>query len=133
MSTRSVIIRKTRRGYEGVYCHSDGYPEYNGFCLANFYKSAARVKELISLGDLSSINKRVETKKPHSFNNRAKGVVVAYHRDRGEKKHMVSGTIKDILSAYGGIEYVYIFEKGKWSAFDDDMRPVAIPETSRYF
>ena len=28
MSTNSTIAVKTEKGYEGIYCHWDGYPEY---------------------------------------------------------------------------------------------------------
>ena len=39
MSTRSNISIKRKDGtYDKIYCHSDGYLEYNGRILDTFYK-----------------------------------------------------------------------------------------------
>ena len=87
MSTRSHIgfIKGNQITY--IYCHSDGYPEYNGRILQKHYTDKEKIKSLIKLGDISFLEKNLYPKEgeEHSFDGpRADGVVVAYHRDRGE-------------------------------------------------
>ena len=90
MSTRSKIaIKKLDNTIESIYCHSDGYLEYNGVILNNYYKDPKKVQTLINLGDISCLNPKVHPNPelPHSFDyeERQPDVVVAYGRDRGEK------------------------------------------------
>lgn len=87
MSTRSHIgfIKGNQITY--IYCHFDGYPEYNGRILQEYYTNREKIKELLNLGDISCLNKELSPKEgeEHSFDGKqAEGVVVAYHRDRGE-------------------------------------------------
>ena len=54
MSTRSNISIKRKNGtYDKIYCHSDGYLEYNGRILDTFYKDEQKINNLINLGDIS--------------------------------------------------------------------------------
>ena len=60
MSTRSSIAIKRKDGtIESVYCHSDGYLEYNGVMLNKFYKNPEKINSLINLGDLSFLDRQV--------------------------------------------------------------------------
>jgi hypothetical protein len=61
MSTRSNIriIRKDG-SRTGIYCHSDGYIEYNGMMLQLFYNTKEKVEELLKEGDLSSLAPTIE-------------------------------------------------------------------------
>jgi len=86
MSTRSNIgIIAPNGTVEVIYCHNDGYPSYNGKMLLENYKTLAKVRQLIKLGDISSLDMKAgKPPKGHTFDNRIDGYVVAYHRDRGE-------------------------------------------------
>ena len=54
MATRSYIAMKIGEdAYRGVYCHYDGYLDYNGVMLYEHYNTKERVEELISLGNIS--------------------------------------------------------------------------------
>ena len=91
MSTRSSIAVKRKDGtIESVYCHSDGYLEYNGIMLDKFYRNQEKINSLINLGDLSFLDRRVnpEPDVTHSFDfdKRQEGVTVAYGRDRNDTK-----------------------------------------------
>ena len=56
MSTRSRIgILNPNGTIESVYCHQNGYPEYTGYFLENFYTNTKLVKLLLSKGDISNI------------------------------------------------------------------------------
>jgi len=123
MSTRCVIGKKTKDGYEAIYSHWDGYPEKPGvgWMLRKYYKNPAKINKLISLGSISSLGKEIGRK--HSFNKPHEGWTVAYHRDRGEpwkdtkpQKFKTLQALKDFKDA-GWTEYLYVYEKGKWHTY----------------
>jgi hypothetical protein len=85
MATRSrIAIERPDGSVRSIYCHWDGSPDTNGKCLANHYKDRDKVERLIELGAISYLEERVEPAGEHTFNSPESGVVVAYHRDRGE-------------------------------------------------
>lgn len=119
MGTRSrIAIEREGGSVESIYCHWDGYPSYNGRILLEKYGDRTKVEALIALGDISSLGEEVEPKdlSQHSYDTPEKGVTVAYHRDRGQRKngpnyhldrdHFVQGDVE---------EYGYLFTKeGEW-------------------
>jgi len=119
MATRSRIGMELENGViKSVYCHWDGYPSHNGKILFEHYQDPEKIKALIDLGDLSSLDKEVSTDLPHSFESPCDGVTVAYHRDRGEKFSMRSDMSLDFAISRlsrGGEEWGYIYTKeGEW-------------------
>ena len=89
ISTRSRIGIINKDGsIESIYCHYDGYIEGVGNILNNHYKDINRIRSLISLGDISHIEKNITPNPnfPHEFgDNEQQDVTVAYHRDRNEE------------------------------------------------
>lgn len=74
MGTRSTIaIEFADASVSQVYCHWDGYLEHNGELLKTCYMDPFKVRELIDLGDFSSLRETVEETKEG-----------AYHFSRGE-------------------------------------------------
>lgn len=115
MATRSRIAIETPTGVESIYCHWDGYPSNNGVLLQENYRDRTKVSKLIALGNISSLNEEVEPSGPHSFEKPEGGVVVAYHRDRGEELRIrydrsVEDFIKSDVEEYG---YIYTLN-GEW-------------------
>jgi len=54
MGTRSLIGKQLNDGsILGVYCHYDGYPEFNGRVLRDNFDTADKVAALIDGGDMS--------------------------------------------------------------------------------
>lgn len=115
MATRSTITLSLPDSYDSIYCHWDGAPSYNGKMLLEHYNTEEKVKELIALGSISSLNKYVKPAEgdKHSYCHPAKNVTVAYHRDRGEG--LVISKYHALYSIYEeGEEYNYMFEDGEW-------------------
>lgn len=82
MATRSTIALEFADGTIGqVYCHWDGYIENNGKILFEHYNDPYKLRELIDLGDLSSLAPEIGVK--HVFGMVNEGCTF-YHRDRGE-------------------------------------------------
>jgi hypothetical protein len=116
MGTRSTISIQNEDGtVTGIYCHWDGYLSHNGYILNQFYTDEAKVRELIALGDLSSLGADIGTK--HDFDAAPQGECNAYGRDRGEKG--VDARTEHNwrqFRAENGQEYDYLFVPGAgWS------------------
>ena len=121
MSTRSNIAILNNDGtVTAIYCHWDGYLEYNGRILAEYYPEIERVKRLISGGDLSSLNKEIEPTADHIFDKPQDDVCVFYHRDRGEQWEDVKpDTYESIADMYNKLknswsEYLYVYIGNDW-------------------
>lgn len=101
-----------------VYCHWDGYPSHNGVILEKNYQDPEKIKTLMSLGDLSSLEKKLvpEGNVVHTFDDPADGVCVFYGRDRKQNGTdcRVSANMKEFVEMSGWCDYCYIFEAGVW-------------------
>jgi hypothetical protein len=118
MATRSRIAIENQDGsVTSVYCHWDGHIETNGVILNNNYNTKDKVEELIALGNLSSLDKTLET-------------TVAYARDRGEDSHQATySNVEELFEdGFGDIvEYVYCFTKdGIWLVGTLESNNVAV-------
>jgi hypothetical protein len=115
MSTRSNIGYYMQNGrIRFIYVHWDGYPEGVGAILYDHYRDWAKVKELIDLGDISSLGPEIGEK--HDFNapydEKYPGTTF-YGRDRGDKD--VAARVSRDKDSYAkkandsGAEYAYLF------------------------
>ena len=67
MATRSTIAIAREDGTVAkIYCHWDGYLEYNGDLLVKYYNTPEKVEALIALGDLSALNETIGVQHPFS-------------------------------------------------------------------
>lgn len=89
MGTRSTIALEFADGtVQQVYCHWDGYLDYNGRILQEHYTDPFKLRDLIDLGDMSSLGASLGEK--HAFDERHDAQTLAdtrctfYARDRNE-------------------------------------------------
>ena len=119
MSTHCGIAVKAERGYETIYCHHDGYPKYMYPMLMNNYNSEELASKLISFGDASSIDEKLEpTEDYHRFGMPEPGVCMFYSRDRGEPEEDTRPAIYTREELFRSFYYAYIFEDGTWNAYN---------------
>lgn len=122
MSTHSRIgIKNSDGSVTAVYCHCDGYPEYNGRILCEHYGTEEKAKALIALGSLSSIRPRLATDDGefHTFSDAKGDITIAYHRDRGEDfKQEYYPNTHEFHS--GSRDYRYLFSNGIWFLNGDE-------------
>jgi len=98
MATRSTIALEFADGTVGqVYCHWDGYLSNNGKILLNHYMDPFKVRELVDLGDVSSLGEEIGVKHPfdnpgsygtpayEAYNEQYGNMTKFYGRDRGEE------------------------------------------------
>lgn len=114
MSTRSRIGMIMEDGtVHSVYCHYDGYLAYNGEILNKYYNTPEKVKELISLGDISSLGKTTMFRDENDGDECTRD----YHRWRDEPINIsVNSDVYDYEAhAYEcGEEYAYLFDGKRW-------------------
>ena len=113
MATRSRIgLQLADDSILSVYCHWDGYPEFNGVKLLEHFNSYEKAAELIDGGDISSLwtnagwdNETLPTTGPQ------------YYSSRGEvTEPRLDKTLGEYLS--DGEEYAYLFANGEWVCYD---------------
>ena len=109
MGTRSKIgILKSDGKVDAIYCHWDGYPDYNGRMLIENYVKVEQIRKLISLGSISSLGKNLE--ETNSY----------YGWREEESPKATYENIEEYTMAYGDCwdEYNYIFKDGEWYVYD---------------
>lgn len=136
MSTRSNIgILNENNTITWIYCHFDGYPSHVGKILYENYNNEKKIRELLNLGDISSLGKTLEPhplikkygfdailnpnvpeeeKKETEDTYYSDKYTSAYHRDR--KEDLIINTASDEIqySKDFGINFKYLFKDGKW-------------------
>lgn len=129
MSTRSMIAVINQDGTgQFIYCHCDGYPEWNGRLLLHKYPTRKDAMSIIRMGDLASLGKSLKPKADFDDDARHEGTN-AHHRDwerawkECQPRQLKEGlaqfdrTIKESDSLYG-----YAFVGGCWMCCIDKQR-----------
>lgn len=135
MSTRSMIGRKNPDGtVTAVYCHHDGYPEYVGNMLLQYYNSTERCNALLCLGDISSLYPALGDADDPALVKL--GVTKAYNRDRGEELnfHTYRTDTEFLEKAWkdSDAEWVYLWTNNKWLFAPSCTREQSWKELSEY-
>lgn len=124
MGTRSRIgIVLEDNSILSVYCHWDGYPEFNGVKLQKHFNSYEKAAELIDGGDISSLwtnrgwsNETLSEPAPLYYSSR--GDVTEPRYDMSLNTYLANGE-----------EYAYVFTNQEWVCYDLHGNPkiVKIP------
>ena len=125
MGTRSTIALEYADGtVDQIYCHWDGYLEHNGQILHKHYSDPFKVRQLMDLGDMSSLGERLGTQ--HAFDKAPEGECTFYLRDRKEQgcKAKQFKDYADYIENHQYEEYEYILRqvdgKAVWFVADHD-------------
>jgi len=111
MGTRSTIALEYADGtVEQVYCHWDGYLEHNGMILYKHYSDPFKLRQLMDLGDLSSLRPNIGTQ--HAFDRAPEDECTFYKRDRKENG----------VSAKKFKDYEHFLIDGQWEEYDYILR-----------
>lgn len=146
MATRSTIALEFADGTVGqVYCHWDGYLSHNGKILLENYSDPFKLRNLIDLGDVSSLAGEIGIKhpfdKPSAFHDIEAyelyqklyaGMTLFYGRDRGETgvNARYFKDFQDYKENHEYQEYEYILRnvngQGVWfvNAYDQGYVPL---------
>ena len=106
MSTRSEIAVENEDGsIKSIYCHSDGYIEYMGVLLNNYYNDFEKAKEIINENDCSMLSTTIN--KSRFYNS--------WNGENTKAKEFTD--LKDLMNHFQNdifVEYIYLFRKGIW-------------------
>ena len=111
--TKSIIcIENKDKTYIGITCDYDGYPTFLGAMLVDFYKDRKKVKTLISLGDLSELERKVapDPRQKHTFLVRQNHACVFYGRDKGDYTRVARTYKREDFKD----TFTYIFKDDEW-------------------
>ncbi|WP_368249347.1 hypothetical protein [Fusicatenibacter saccharivorans] len=129
MSTRGYVAIKENGKYKYIYNHHDSYIDGLGITLYKYYKNVNKVKELIALGNTSSIGSTVEEGRSKTYKEHLdkpleqRGTVAAFRdinrwedccetTEWEDEKPLETEYLSDVL----GEEFTYIFdtEDNRW-------------------
>lgn len=117
MATRSRIgIQLADESILSVYCHWDGYPEFNGAKLVEHFNSYDAAAELIDGGSISSLWTD-ETFRDASGATKSQECGPLYFSERGEDcPPRIDSNLEEYLA--NGEEYAYIFKDDEWVCYN---------------
>ena len=119
MGTRSTIALEYADGtVDQIYCHWDGYLDYNGEILLESYKDPFVVQRMMELGDMSSLKEDLDD-------------CTFYARDRGEsiRKARRFEDFDTYKAKHDYEEYEYILRNdGHWYVSFNDEQYVAVED-----
>jgi len=127
MGTRSRIAVMHGDNCKSIYCHWDGYLEYNGSLLQKHYDSA-KANNLVALGDLSSLKPEIGIQhafgyhgteiSAEDYEKQFGNMCTFYGRDRGEKnvEFQTDTDFEAFIERVQGCcaEWYYIMRDGVW-------------------
>jgi hypothetical protein len=146
MGTRSTIALEFADGtVQQVYCHWDGYLAHNGKILQEHYSDPFKLRDLIDLGDMSSLGPNIgfahpfsphSSKEDEALYEAAKeaGACTFYARDRGETGVSAKQfkSYEDYVANHQYEEYEYILracgDKAVWFVSDHERDYVPLAE-----
>jgi hypothetical protein len=138
MGTRSRIGVMHGEVCKSVYCHWDGYLEYNGSILMEHYDSS-KANNLVALGDISSLRPNIGEK--HAFSKHETdlsteqyeelygNMTTFYGRDREENgvdfkvDHSFESFFDRVEGGCG--EWYYVMRDGSWyvgNTYENDVK-----------
>ena len=107
MSTRSTIaIRRTDGSVKKIYCHSDGYIQWNGSILQKYYSTADKVENLLALGNLSTLGPQIKPDDPRDWD-------LGYHDARFCRTYTSRGEPLEFLDPGQMEDYNYLFDESE--------------------
>ena len=123
MGTRSRIGLQLANGSVlSVYCHCNGYPEFNGVKLVEYHNSFQKAAALIDGGDISALHTNL------GWNHEVLPETgPRYYADRGDvSESHLDADLAEYLS--DGEEYAYLFTDGKWVCYNMNQFSDKLPE-----
>jgi len=129
MGTRSRIgIQLADDSILSVYCHWDGYPEFNGVKLLEHFNSYDKAAELIDGGDISALWTNERWSNDLLDRHREK-YGPQYYSQRGEDSPpRLDADLCEFLLPDNSEEYAYLFRNGEWVCYDMNRFNDKLPE-----
>lgn len=129
MATNSCIYYEDSAGvFRGISCNFDGGLNGVGITLYRHYQNIDKIKQLISLGNISSLDKECDRNPNYQVvssydrEQRHDGYTFAYHRDWKQPFEEVSPKVKNDLQSLEKFFHVYLWKNDMWYSFDYETK-----------
>jgi len=130
MSTRCLIGIQRGNKVQYSYCHHDGYLDWVGKVLVNYYDTEPKITELLSFGDMSCLGAMLDINSHFSgsLDDIEASSCEFYERDRGERGAYLHRPEVDAdkydFRCQSDADYIYLFKDNEWyvlTAYADDF------------
>lgn len=120
MGTRSRIAARNAEGtFTSIYVHWDGYPSHHGPILLGYYNSEEKVRELLALGDMSSLNWDIKACREGAYASRGDTGVEAQSSPDIEQ-------LCNLTQETGG-EWLYVWTGHGWQCAEGGIALFGMP------
>lgn len=122
MGTRSrIALHNPALGgaFTSIYVHWDGYPDGVGATLLESYTDEDKIRKLIALGDMSSLQHTVEACANEAYAARGETGVEAQHSAN-------LAQLSQLTQSCGG-EYLYVYKEGNWYVGEGGVSAFGLP------
>lgn len=122
MGTRSrIALHNPALGgaFTSIYVHWDGYPDGVGATLLESYTDEDKIRKLIALGDMSSLQDTVEACANEAYAARGETGVEAQHSAN-------LAQLSQLTQSCGG-EYLYVYKEGNWYVGEGGVSAFGLP------
>ena len=119
MSAYSMIAKQINADtFRAVLCMTEGYLEYQGPLLVNFYNTPELVDQILDLGNICVLKPELypDPNRPHDIMRAQHNVTLFCGRDLSYDKYCSKHlTSEDMSRMASQIDYVYVFDlTGTW-------------------
>ena len=105
ITNSNIAIKDVDGKIRSIPCYLDGYPEWTGKILCEFYDTQEKVNDLLEMGSVRFLNKNIISSE-------------FYHRDFSQNKNETKAKVyvsdKDWFNSKPQSEFNYLFENGEW-------------------
>lgn len=129
MGTNSQIFYEETPGvFRGIYCNFDGNLNGVGITLYRHYQDIEKIKKLISLGSISSLDKECDRNPQYEIISSYRkeqihnGYTSAYHRDYKDPRNENKPIIKNNLNELEKFFHVYVWKNNEWITFNYEKK-----------
>lgn len=129
MGTNSYIFyEESPSNLQGIYCNFDGNLNGVGITLYRHYQNIEKIKQLINLGSISSLDKECDRNPQYqimsSYNTeqRHNGYTFAYHRDRKDPIDENQSILKNNMNELENYLHVYLWRNNEWLTFNYEKK-----------
>jgi hypothetical protein len=126
MATRSRIGLELADGsILSIYCHYDGYPEFNGVKLVENFNSYEKASELVDLGDISCL----WTNSGWSNETLPEVGPLPYSSRGDNSPPRLDADLCEYLLPDNSEEFAYVFRSGEWVCYNmNQFNDTKLPE-----
>lgn len=118
MATPSdIIVQRNDGKFAVIYCHYDGYVDWNGIRILKYYNTQLNAEALVEPGDMKGLGPRPDYVAGHTYEEPVEGHCVYFGREdkRTGKEYKLYPTLDEALeAAHCRFTYLWLSDHESW-------------------